>query len=104
MKYTDEQLLELAHGAETWLKEMRINGPNVHGRKWGRGEFLAAIRTVLDSKPPAVEQKPVFQWRTKGCADWYDGHPDPEDGGGPYETRTLFMAQPEQDSGKKGGA
>lgn len=34
----------------------------------------------------------VHQWRKAGCADWYDGHPDHEDGGGPYESRTLFAA------------
>jgi hypothetical protein len=34
--------------------------------------------------------KPVHQYRKEHCADWYDGFPDSEDGGGPYETRTLY--------------
>lgn len=68
-------------------------------------DALEKVEARLASKPPAVEQKPVFQWRTKGCADWYDGHPDPEDGGGPYETRTLYTApvQPEQVAQDKKG-
>ena len=28
--------------------------------------------------------------RKQTCADWYDGHADPEDGGGPYEERVLY--------------
>jgi hypothetical protein len=40
----------------------------------------------------------VHQWRKQGTGGfWYDGHPDNEDGGGPYETRTLYTApQPAQ--------
>lgn len=39
----------------------------------------------------------VHQFRTAYCSDWYDGLPDHEDGGGPYETRTLFTRpQPAQ--------
>jgi hypothetical protein len=34
----------------------------------------------------------VVQFRTRLCSDWYDGYPDNEDGGGPYETRTLYTA------------
>lgn len=34
----------------------------------------------------------VAQFRRVGCADWYDGHPDHSDGGGPYETRVLYAA------------
>lgn len=36
------------------------------------------------------DAEPVYQFRKKGCADWYDGYPDHTDGGGPYETRTLY--------------
>lgn len=32
----------------------------------------------------------VHQFRKAGAADWYDGHPDNDDGGGPYEVRTLY--------------
>ncbi|MES3022727.1 MAG: Lar family restriction alleviation protein [Pseudomonadota bacterium] len=40
-----------------------------------------------------VSAAPVHQFRRWGCSDWYDGHPDHEDGGGPYEARTLFAAR-----------
>lgn len=36
--------------------------------------------------------EPVVQFRKEHCADWYDGYPDHFDGGGPYETRTLYTA------------
>jgi hypothetical protein len=39
---------------------------------------------------PKPEQEPVHQWREKHSAYWYDGYPDNDDGGGPYETRTLY--------------
>lgn len=50
---------------------------------------------LLASAPPApqasvVKPEPVYQYRKEHCADWYDGFPDSEDGGGPYETRTLY--------------
>lgn len=38
----------------------------------------------------AQQAQPVHQFRRRLCADWYDGHPDHEDGGGPYETRILY--------------
>jgi hypothetical protein len=41
--------------------------------------------------PPRREQpEQVHQWREVGCVNWYDGHPDHEDGGGPYEARILY--------------
>jgi hypothetical protein len=48
------------------------------------------IRAALEAKPA----EPVPQWRKVGCCDWHDGHPDKYDGGGPYETRTLYRAAP----------
>jgi len=38
------------------------------------------------------QAEPVPQFRKVGCADWYDGFPDHSDGGGPYESRTLYTA------------
>lgn len=35
---------------------------------------------------------PVHQFRKRNCSDWYDGVPDNDDGGGPYETRTLYTS------------
>lgn len=39
---------------------------------------------------PQQHAQPVHQFRKACAADWYDGHPDNEDGGGPYEVRTLY--------------
>ena len=48
--------------------------------------------------PPKTEQGPVVvhQFRLMYSADWHDGHPDPKDGYGPYETRTLYTAPPQR--------
>jgi len=43
---------------------------------------------------PAPVQEPVHQWRQKHSPYWYDGYPDNDDGGGPYETRTLYTTPP----------
>jgi hypothetical protein len=39
-------------------------------------------------------QEPVHQWQQKHSPYWYDGYPDNDDGGGPYETRTLYTTPP----------
>lgn len=44
---------------------------------------------------PKQHSQPVHQFRKTGTADWYDGHPDNGDGGGPYEIRTLY-SDPQQ--------
>jgi hypothetical protein len=58
--------------------------------------------TYMTFSPEALErfadmirahQEPVHQWAAKGC-EWYDGHPDHEDGGGPYRVRTLYRTSP----------
>jgi len=58
-------------------------------------DLLSAFQELADAQPiqqvEAVGQ--INQWRKCGCSDWYDGFPDPEDGGGPYETRMLYAAQ-----------
>lgn len=56
---------------------------------------LAAIKEAL-AQPPLPEQEAVavHQFRLMYSADWYDGHPDPKDGHGPYETRTLYTTPP----------
>ena len=41
-------------------------------------------------RKPARELVAVHQFRSPHCSDWYDGFPDPHDGRGPYETRTLY--------------
>jgi len=50
-------------------------------------ERLTAALAAAVAEPVAIHQ-----WRTIGCDDWYDGHPAHGDGGGPYETRTLYAA------------
>ena len=47
----------------------------------------------VSTTPPA---EPVHQFRKQYCANWYDGHPDHTDGGGPYEERTLYLAPPQR--------
>lgn len=49
---------------------------------------------------PVAATQSVPQFRKWGCSDWYDGHPDHEDGGGPYESRTLYQAMPAQPEAK----
>ena len=55
----------------------------------------AGPHTVPLVTQPA-QQEPVHQFRKRGCSDWYDGHPDHTDGGGPYEARTLYTSPPAQ--------
>ena len=43
---------------------------------------------------PAPVQEPIHQWRQRYSPYWYDGYPDHEDGGGPYETRILYATPP----------
>ena len=57
-----------------------------------------AITTIKEAlAQPAQEPVAVHQFRSPHCADWYDGYPDPEDGHGPYETRTLYTAPPKRE-------
>jgi len=53
-----------------------------------------ALRAALaqQGKPVAVHQ-----FRKQYCANWYDGHPDHTDGGGPYEERTLYTTPPRRE-------
>ena len=55
----------------------------------------ANVIAVVDALAALAQHaQPVHQFRRRLCADWYDGHPDHEDGGGPYETRILYTTQP----------
>ena len=55
-------------------------------------DSAACAETMRLSKQAALAEpsEPVRQYRKAFCANWYDGYPDQNDGGGPYETRTLF--------------
>lgn len=44
----------------------------------------------LTAELERIKANPIIQFRKPYCADWFDGYPDPTDGGGPYETRTLY--------------
>ena len=55
-------------------------------------DVLQNLRTALEQPEQQADPVAVYQWRKQGCADWYDGHPDYSDCGGPYETRTLRIA------------
>jgi hypothetical protein len=55
------------------------------------GDAQSALIAEMAAQP---EQEPVHQWREKHSAYWYDGYPDNDDGGGPYETRTLYATPP----------
>jgi len=47
-----------------------------------------------------TEYEPIHQWRQQHSPYWYDGYPDNNDGGGPYETRILY-ATPQEKNGRK---
>ena len=66
-----------SHGNRLWIDDARELA-------------VDALRTALEQQQ--AEPVAVYQWRKQGCADWYDGHPDYSDCGGPYETRTLHIA------------
>lgn len=65
---------------------------------FGIGQGISAIRIngYVDDLLRLAERfgagggEPVNQWRKVGTGQWWDGFPDHSDGGGPYETRTLY--------------
>lgn len=71
------------------------NGPDGKCTRWLLAECERS-EDFLRSAQPVQEAVAVYQWRKQGCADWYDGHPDYSDCGGPYETRTLYTAPPQR--------
>ena len=61
-------------------------------------EAISFARAVLAKwGQPSGAGEAVYQFRRAHCSDWYDGHADHGDGGGPYEERTLYTTpQPTQ--------
>jgi hypothetical protein len=59
-----------------------------------REDAISALRAALEQQGKPVA---VHQFRKQYCANWYDGHPDHTDGGGPYEERTLYTAPPRRE-------
>jgi len=53
---------------------------------------LNILLNAVDRKYPGETRfEEVTQFRKHGCVNWYDGKPDNQDGGGPYETRTIYI-------------
>jgi hypothetical protein len=57
-------------------------------------DFQREAITAIKQARSAPVQEPVHQWQKKHSPYWYDGYPDNDDGGGPYETRTLYTTPP----------
>ena len=53
-------------------------------------DSIAELRDALAVGGTPSPGEPVHQWRKRGTAQWWDGYADHEDGGGPYEARTLY--------------
>ena len=51
---------------------------------------VRAIIAARDAQWAAMIGEPVHMFRKAQCSDWYVGHADHQDGGGPYEERTLY--------------
>ena len=116
---TKDEALDLALDA---LKNVAVTGPDDDGLVWinlpgngttgkailrvGKSGLIAAqcaklyeeqrtkAITAIKQALAAPVQEPVHQWRQKHSPYWYDGYPDNDDGGGPYETRTLYTTPP----------
>jgi hypothetical protein len=92
---TKDEALDLALEA---LERMESYGNTFAYRKTEQNpheqvcEAIAAIKQTRSAQPAV--QEPVHQWRQKHSPYWYDGYPDNDDGGGPYETRTLYTTPP----------
>jgi len=82
LRQTAQQALEALQYASTGNRRPEIIGP-----------AITALKAALEQQAEPVA---VYQWREQGCADWYDGHPDYCDGGGPYETRMLYTTPPQR--------
>ena len=72
---------------------------DAHERKYVRHAIKQALAAQHEPEnEPYVSlasvQEPVHQWQQKHSPYWYDGYPDNDDGGGPYETRTLYTTPP----------
>ncbi len=80
------EALELAQTDVHW----ELNSPT---RKFLR-KAEKNLRAALAE--PVQEPVAVHQFREQHCVNWYDGHPDHSDGGGPYEERTLYTALPQR--------
>jgi hypothetical protein len=88
---TDKEALILALEA---LKEISRYATTPWEDEWC-GELADETLTAINALAQPA-QEPVHQWREKHSSQWWDGYPDNEDGGGPYETRTLYTTPPQR--------
>jgi len=76
-----------------WVREHEL--PLAPGDAFSWVEtFVHKTPLYMHPAPAAPVQEPVHQWRQKHSPYWYDGYPDNDDGGGPYETRILYTTPP----------
>jgi hypothetical protein len=79
-----------------WLNEQgQLKATRGDAERHSIGQKIIPLYTA---PPAAPVQEPIHQWREKHSPYWYDGYPDNEDGGGPYETRTLYTAAKEKNT------
>ena len=88
-------MTDIYKAAEQALEALEQNIPGANtGSVMEWAEWYSKRKSAIESLRAALEQKqePVAQWRKQGTGPWWDGHPDHSDGGGPYETRTVYAA------------
>jgi len=85
---SDEQIEAIREDHISWMGDFyRCESPEL-------AAYTRAIESAALAALAQQSQEPMYQFRRQLCADWYDGHPDHEDGGGPYETRILYTTPP----------
>ena len=83
------ELRELADRfSEGWHDGIKIDASDIM--------LLSMAASQIEQSRSAPVQEPVHQWQQKHSPYWYDGYPDNDDGGGPYETRILYTTPPAQ--------
>lgn len=80
-------LLDIKHGDEKEMERAFKVAFSEAIKKVGMETFK---RSSFFGSNDSDRGEPVAQFRKVGCSDWYDGYPDHDDGGDPYETRTLY--------------
>jgi hypothetical protein len=71
-------------------RDVLLTVRNLIGEGGGADTIYAKVIPVIDEFLRETNPHRKVMFRKVGCADWYDGYPDLEDSGGPYETRLLF--------------
>jgi hypothetical protein len=89
----DEALKLALEALITITDAIYVNSQQEADAVYKANDAITAINKAL-----AQEQEPaaIPQFRVQGSSDWYDGYPDYFDGGGVYETRTLYTTPPQR--------